>query len=294
MKDRSSEFFAAIESQKQRISPNLSEPLNRNRHQASAFAQMAGQIGKEIAFVSTKLEKFAILVRNKSSFEDRSTEIQELTSTVKQDIARLNQQIAALQSYQKGQGKAPNDQYEQHHSSMVVSLQSKLASTSSTFTDILEQRTIVLMHIFVDIVNERAKGKTVTVYLTQRHVFSARRSQSEDLVIDMGEAASFQQTQLVQQARSNQYLEARSEAIQNIESTIAELGGIFQQLSRMVMEQGDTVQRIDADIENMQFNVQQGEQQLLRYLQNISSNRWLMFRIFAIIILFFVLFVSFS
>lgn len=38
-------------------------------------------------------------------------------------------------------------------------------------------------------------------------------------------------------------MESRSSAIESIEATIAELGGIFQQLAHMVAEQRDTVQR---------------------------------------------------
>jgi syntaxin 5 len=57
----------------------------------------------------------------------------------------------------------------------------------------------------------------------------------------MGQSTPFQQMQLANPDQS--YLNSRSDAIQNIEATIAELGGIFQQLARMVSEQGETVQR---------------------------------------------------
>jgi len=51
----------------------------------------------------------------------------------------------------------------------------------------------------------------------------------------------FQQMQLVEQ--QDQYLSQRGQAIESIESTIHELGSIFQQLAQMVSEQADTVQR---------------------------------------------------
>jgi syntaxin 5 len=50
-----------------------------------------------------------------------------------------------------------------------------------------------------------------------------------------------QQQALMQQ--QDQYIESRSTAIESIESTIAELGSIFQQLATMVAEQRETVQR---------------------------------------------------
>lgn len=51
----------------------------------------------------------------------------------------------------------------------------------------------------------------------------------------------FQQQQYAPQA--DQYIQNRSTAIEAVESTLQELGGIFQQLAQMVAEQRDTVQR---------------------------------------------------
>jgi syntaxin 5 len=43
--------------------------------------------------------------------------------------------------------------------------------------------------------------------------------------------------------QKDNYIESRATAIESIESTIAELGNIFQQLATMVAEQRETVQR---------------------------------------------------
>ncbi|KAJ9120675.1 hypothetical protein QFC22_002606 [Naganishia vaughanmartiniae] len=60
-----------------------------------------------------------------------------------------------------------------------------------------------------------------------------------------GPGSGNQQMQLMEQ--QDNYIQSRSTAIESIESTIAELGQIFQQLAHMVAEQRETVQRIDAD-----------------------------------------------
>lgn len=39
------------------------------------------------------------------------------------------------------------------------------------------------------------------------------------------------------------YIQSRADTMQNIESTIVELGTIFQQLAHMVKEQEETIQR---------------------------------------------------
>ena len=89
------------------------------------------------------------------------------------------------------------------------------------------------------------------------------------------------------------YLASRAEALQQVERTIAELGGIFQQLATMVAEQGELAVRIDENLEDANTNVDNAQAQLLRYLQRISSNRWLVMKIFAVLLAFLVFFVMF-
>lgn len=50
-----------------------------------------------------------------------------------------------------------------------------------------------------------------------------------------------QQLQLIDE--QDTYIQSRADTMQNIEQTIVELGGIFQQLAHMVKEQEEMVQR---------------------------------------------------
>lgn len=112
--------------------------------------------------------------------------------------------------------------------------------------------------------------------------------------------------------------------MQNIESTIVELGSIFQQLAHMVKEQEETVHRwarrpyktivehslncikqkwfklqfllpdrIDANVEDTHLNVDLAHAEILKYFQSVSNNRWLLIKIFLILIIFFIVFVVF-
>uniref|UniRef100_A0A8B9EK52 t-SNARE coiled-coil homology domain-containing protein n=1 Tax=Anser cygnoides TaxID=8845 RepID=A0A8B9EK52_ANSCY len=55
------------------------------------------------------------------------------------------------------------------------------------------------------------------------------------------DARTSQQLQLIDEQDS--YIQSRADTMQNIESTIVELGSIFQQLAHMVKEQEETIQR---------------------------------------------------
>lgn len=85
-------------------------------------------------------------------------------------------------------------------------------------------------------------------------------------------------------SQQQDYIQQRSTAIESIESTIAELGSIFGQLAHMVAEQRETVQRIDADTTDIADNISGAQRELLKYYASISSNRWLMIKIFGAII----------
>ena len=89
------------------------------------------------------------------------------------------------------------------------------------------------------------------------------------------------------------YLQSRADAMQNIETTIVELGGIFNQLATMIKEQEEIMVRIDSNVEDAALNVDAGHSEILKYLQSVSSNRWLMVKIFGVLIFFFIFFVVF-
>ena len=54
----------------------------------------------------------------------------------------------------------------------------------------------------------------------------------------------------------------------------------------MVTEQRETVQRIDANTHDIASNVRGAQRELLKYYASISSNQWLMLKVFGVLIVF--------
>jgi len=289
---------------------------------------MASRIGKDISSTTIKLGKLAQLAKRKTLFDDRPVEISELTYIIKQDIASINNQIAALQSYVKqrntqGSKSVEGKQIDEHNHNVVMLLQSKLANTSMSFKDVLEvrtqnmkeskDRTEQFMYSAASAANQ-APSNSVLFNQRQQDPMGdgspsrkfekgkGRAHQNGDvLALDLGSAeegssapngGAFMQMQLVEQQDS--YIQSRSSAIESIESTIAELGSIFTQLANMVAEQRETVQRIDADTMDIASNVSGAQRELLKYYASISSNRWLMLKVFGVLIVFFLVFILVS
>lgn len=99
-----------------------------------------------------------------------------------------------------------------------------------------------------------------------------------------GRVSSDQQLLMMEEAQpNNTYIQARGEAIEAIERTINELGGIFSQLAQMVSEQSEMIQRIDANTEDVVENVEGAQRELMKYWSRMSGNRWLIAKMFGIL-----------
>ena len=81
----------------------------------------------------------------------------------------------------------------------------------------------------------------------------------------------------------NSYINMRGEAIDTIERTINELGSVFGQLAAMVSEQGEQIQRIDANTEDVVDNVEGAQRELMKYWSRVSGNRWLVAKMFGVL-----------
>ena len=54
------------------------------------------------------------------------------------------------------------------------------------------------------------------------------------------------------------------------------------------------VSRIDDNVEETLTNVEAAHTELLKYFKGITSNRWLMIKIFAVVLVFFIFFIIIS
>ncbi|XP_061299176.1 syntaxin-5 [Pezoporus flaviventris] len=294
-RDRTHEFLSACKSlQGRQDGAQSGRAAPGAGRQRSEFSLMAKRIGKDLSNTFAKLEKLTILAKRKSLFDDKAVEIEELTYIIKQDINSLNKQIAQLQEVVRARGGQNGRHVQTHSNTVVVSLQSKLASMSNDFKSVLEVRTENLKQ-------QRSRREHFSrapvsaLPLAAGNMGSSAVLQDESpragsVAIEM-DARTSQQLQLIDEQDS--YIQSRADTMQNIESTIVELGSIFQQLAHMVKEQEETIQRIDASVEDAQLNVEAAHGEILKYFQSVTSNRWLMIKIFLILIVFFIVFVVF-
>ncbi|ELW52017.1 Syntaxin-5 [Tupaia chinensis] len=277
-RDRTQEFLSACKSlQSRQNGIQTNKPALRAARQRSEFTLMAKRIGKDLSNTFAKLEKLTILAKRKSLFDDKAVEIEELTYIIKQDINSLNKQIAQLQDFVRAKGSQSGRHLQTHSNTIVVSLQNLKQQRSRR-----EQFSRAPVSALPLAPNHLGGGAAV---------LGAESRASRDVAIDMMDSRTSQQLQLIDEQDS--YIQSRADTMQNIESTIVELGSIFQQLAHMVKEQEETIQRIDENVLGAQLDVEAAHSEILKYFQSVTSNRWLMVKIFLILIVFFIIFVVF-
>ncbi|EFY95740.1 Target SNARE coiled-coil domain protein [Metarhizium robertsii ARSEF 23] len=265
----------------------------------SDFARKAAEIGRGISATMGKLEKLAQLAKRRTMFDDRPVEINELTFVIKQDLSALNQQIGGLQSLSKQQHPKA-DQEGEHNKNVVYLLQGKLTDVSANFKDVLEERTKNIQasrsrtENFISSVSQHAQPSiqksASPLYGTPSRSSPAPASDTLSL-----NPIGDQQLLMMEEAQpTNVYIQQRGEAIEAIESTINELGSIFGQLATMVSEQSEMIERIDANTDDVVDNVEGAQRELLKYWSRVSSNRWLIAKMFGVLMIFFLLWVLVS
>ncbi|KAL4805625.1 t-SNARE [Aspergillus unguis] len=283
----------------------------------SEFARRAAEIGRGITATTAKLRRLAELAKRKTLFDDKPVEISELTYVIKQDLASLNQHIASLQALTLLQHPKSNrskaDQEGEHNDNVVVMLQGKLADVGANFKDVLEVRTKNIQasrsrtENFVSSVSSKSQALDPQRSDSPLYPSGRRTPQpggSSDLLtlepsnpspLGRPSMQSDQQLLMMEEAESsNSYIQSRGEAIDAIERTINELGGIFGQLAQMVSEQSEMIQRIDANTEDVVDNVQGAQRELMKYWTRVSGNRWLIAKMFGVLMIFFLLWVLIS
>lgn len=257
-----------------------------NNPQAAQHAQSelniwSAQIGSEIHQASLRVAELRKMAKAKGIFNDKTRQIQDLTLSVKQDINSLDGKIEMLA--QKAKGSGPNKSYQQHSTTMVDTLKTRLLEVTKDFKSALEDRTKSLEH----------QDQRRNMYTSQRAGVADPSFASRSAPVPSGNADDIEGGGMAGQAQAVAYHSSRAEAVQSVQKTIGELAQMFQKMAVMVTAQEDMIRRIDQDVDDTYENVQAGQDSLLKYFHHISSNRMLIIKVFLILIFFVVFFVVF-
>ncbi|OAY46229.1 syntaxin-31 [Manihot esculenta] len=288
----------------------------------SEFNKKASIIGLGIHEASQKISRLAKLAKRSSMFDDPTVEIQELTVLIKNDITTLNTALTDLQTIQNmeiADGNYSQDRVV-HSTAVCDDLKSRLMGATKELQDVLTTRTENMKahesrkQIFSSNASREnpfvRQAKPITEpppWSSSANSFgTSQPSAMPPTGVQVGNqlrrrpavdntSSSHMEMSMLQQVvpRQENYTQSRAVALHNVESTISELSGIFTHLATMVAQQGELAIRIDDNMDESLANVESARSALLRHLNQISSNRWLLLKLFAVIVFFLMVFIIF-
>jgi syntaxin 5 len=228
---------------------------------------------------------YDIVVRQKSIFNDSSARIGALTETIAnvripylfaairtQDISSLTTKVDQFSN--SGRMNA-NPQMRLYAESLVQTLRQRLAEIVKGLQEVSELRVRILQE------QESRRNKFSFAPSIASQVASGGGAYAPVNTDDPELGGALASTQAM-----SSYQTSRLTSVQGIQRTIAELGQIFSRMANTIQQQEEMVSRIDSDVDAADFHIKEGTNQLMIYYNSISSNRKLILKIFAILILF--------
>jgi syntaxin 5 len=95
------------------------------------------------------------------------------------------------------------------------------------------------------------------------------------------------------QAQEHDPILGRAEEVERITGVLHEVGQMWTTISSLVAEQDNTIQRIDFDLDNTDSNLQRAHTEVEILWNTVHSNRYLFMKVFAVLIVFIIMFVVF-
>lgn len=305
-RDRTAEFMATIKSRREKpqwIQQRQGATQVRNQAtnklaidpQYRELMRVSQTCSKRIKDSIEKLERFTVLARKRTVFDDN--ELNKLIADIRSDIGETKSQLDYLQSRCEPKQK--------HTGNIVTILQRKLANVTSDFKSTLEirSRSVQQQTARHELYGGPSTSSNPNPYLNNgninhRHYQDPSQAQSP-VLIDMGNEMQNQydrpQMQMQKLLMNDQIdMSERADKMHSLESTIVELGTVFNQLATLVQTQGETITRIDTNISETTANVEAAHDALLRYFASINNNRWLILKVFGVLFFFFIVFVMFA
>eukprot|EP00039_Didymoeca_costata_P032438 m.37833 g.37833 ORF g.37833 m.37833 type:complete len:305 (-) comp9357_c0_seq1:1396-2310(-) len=297
LRDRTLEFRKTFDTLSQRrghIGINHQkqpEPASEKNEFAEQFAEIAGRVNRDIALTGESLRQLDELASSAGLYDDKPEEIRDLTSIIKRNIPEHKKEVHMLQELVTMSGSGSGQGHLKAHAVKVVGILAKrLDVAAKEFEGVMKKR---IDHL------KKNKMRRDEFNFESKHDFGAVNDEmptllgalgneptTDDTVINMG--PSEQALALIQ---NDNILEDRANTMQSIEASMLEVQDIMKDMVHVISIQGETVETLHDNVEQTEETVSNARKTLEQTLTSMRSNKWLMMKIFGILLFFFILFI---
>jgi len=236
-------------------------------------------IGRTVGYMSglftnvgNQLKEFSTALRKNSMHSVSSSKIDQMTEDLSRKLNDLGQGLDKLEKAIADQSNMLTPSVLEHYNIMSNSFRNQLMEFSRTFGKLLDQH-----------------QKSEIRRIERTKLFNYRDPQEMEQGFDDGEEDARDATSQLQSESHR----TRIDGMQTVQKALYEVSQLFNRVSTMVAQQNEYVESIYSDVNDASWNFAAGESELKKYLHNISSSKWLILKIFAVIIFFVIFFILF-
>ena len=260
-----------------------------------AFTAACGDVGRSTAMTRRSLAELGDLVRRSSIFADPAEKIAHLMQATSDELSRamgaLRAAKAAHLEPHRGRGK-PRLCFA-HCAAIEAALAGELDALGRAFKAVMRERSEAVKRqaerreLFgksratdeakpqrqrVPVFEATSKGAPGALPRPAGTVSSGGGGVSGLGAAQSGAAQQQQQQQQQMLIPDDQYATTRADGSARIEAQVAEISSIFGRVSALIKDQGESVERIEFNVEAAHADVESAQQALMTKLENMSSN----------------------
>ena len=206
------------------------------------------------------MERLSQLITHENLMGENDIEITNLTGELSGELDFIKAQIDRMQA--------------SNASPEMKAFANSFGRTLKELADQFKQTLIERNKIETEATQRRSRLGAVAASST----FQAAYDDDDDVEIPMGAGMAVQ-------------TEQRRQDVQGIESQVEEIYAQVAKLGEIIADQDFTIMRIAENAEEAVDNMKRGEEALLQYYQKVKGNKWLMLKIFAVLIVFALIFI---
>ena len=226
------------------------------------------------------INQLSSISKKSSSFNNAHTRTSNATLDIKKSLIDIEKEISDIKSKELSNNKMNRFSKLLLQNSVDI-LNSKISDISMKYKKLLELQATKIKQIEERriILTPSSKRKINNSFNEYATDFTGNNNYNEEDVL-----LEVKDKQQIMTQKESQYYQSRLKEVQEIEKTMGEISSMMNRLSQMTYEHSFLIENISKNTDIALENVEKGEREVKKILENVKNNRWLLIRIFMIII----------
>ncbi len=234
-------------------------------HKCNRLLQQINEAERNIAQITSMSKKSSAFNDHHLKFSNASTNIKRSLIDIEQEMKNFKAKELNNPSYSVCESKIISNSFDM--------LNSRTSDLTMKFQKFLQKQAELIKKV------EERKSNLSLSAATNKNSFNEfvnASTEEDDVLLNV-------QTQTTKRNQSTYYQDRLNE-VQSIEKTMGEISGMMNRLSQMTYEHSLLIEGISKNTDLAYDNVEAGEGEIKKMLNDVKSNRGLLIKIFLIII----------